>query len=222
MACTDPEMGKLLHAYELGQLSEKEKTAFEVHLISCESCFTAVAEFSDAASLLRGDPDVRAEVEEHVRSVVPQASFWQRLGAALWPSQVPILARPAVAYLLFALMLYPAYLGLRGPSGEAVTSVAAITLSGTRSVGTALESGQTTSVTFRVPGNAEDATFRIDILNDDASVVRTIASLDQLNERRQATIVVSQGSLQPGSYTLRVTSLRDSSVSIRYPFVVVE
>lgn len=38
MACTDPELGKLIGSYELGLLSDEERKRFEDHVLTCDEC----------------------------------------------------------------------------------------------------------------------------------------------------------------------------------------
>ena len=38
MACTDPELGKLIGSYELNLLSDVERKRFENHVVTCDAC----------------------------------------------------------------------------------------------------------------------------------------------------------------------------------------
>ena len=38
MACTDPELGKLIGSYELNLLSDEERKRFEDHVVTCDEC----------------------------------------------------------------------------------------------------------------------------------------------------------------------------------------
>lgn len=38
MACTDPELGKLIGSYELNLLSDEERKRFEDHVVACDEC----------------------------------------------------------------------------------------------------------------------------------------------------------------------------------------
>ena len=94
--CRDPRIGKMLHNYEMGLLSEAEETEFELHLYSCEYCLKRVGEFEATARHLKFDPVVRAEIEklaaENVRAV-EHPSFFKRLttGTRLrWSAPVKI------------------------------------------------------------------------------------------------------------------------------------
>jgi tetratricopeptide (TPR) repeat protein len=62
--CAVPEIRKMLYAYELGLLDEKDRERVERHLMDCEDCFETARAFEDTAGLLKNSPAVRAEVAE--------------------------------------------------------------------------------------------------------------------------------------------------------------
>ena len=87
--CIDRRFEKYLHAYELGMLTDEERSAFEIHQLECNHCFEAAANFSDTASLLRYDEEVDYELnrlekstssgEDRTRISAPAASrFWRK------------------------------------------------------------------------------------------------------------------------------------------------
>ena len=51
-SCDNDRMQVLLHAYELGMISDEEKDLFEAHLLECESCFEQVREFMPRGAML--------------------------------------------------------------------------------------------------------------------------------------------------------------------------
>ena len=60
--CTDNLKGKMLHAYELGTLSDDELRQFELHLYECEHCFQQIKAFNQPSRLLRHDPEIRTSI----------------------------------------------------------------------------------------------------------------------------------------------------------------
>jgi len=66
--CIDPRFEPMIHAYELGTLSDEDRQALELHMLECESCFEAVRGFEKTSRMLKTDPDVRALVAEMVDS----------------------------------------------------------------------------------------------------------------------------------------------------------
>jgi len=57
--CKDKQLGKLLHAYELGMLSGEESDAFEVHVLECKYCNDRVQQLRDTCNLLRHSSELR-------------------------------------------------------------------------------------------------------------------------------------------------------------------
>ncbi|MBN1212770.1 MAG: tetratricopeptide repeat protein [candidate division Zixibacteria bacterium] len=62
--CTDKKLGAKLYAFELGLLNDEEREEFEIHLIECPFCKNRASKFSEAAELIRTDPDLRATVAD--------------------------------------------------------------------------------------------------------------------------------------------------------------
>lgn len=62
--CPDPEYGDMLHAWELGMLSEEEQRRFELHLLQCEECSEEAGQFVQVGRLLQNDPDFRPSADE--------------------------------------------------------------------------------------------------------------------------------------------------------------
>lgn len=90
--CRDKKFKEMLHAYELGLLSDEDRAAFETHLIECDYCFERVQRMETASSLIRDDSDARQVVNdavEHEEKVLaeeareigkgPSGKFWRRL-----------------------------------------------------------------------------------------------------------------------------------------------
>ena len=69
--CIDKKFESMLHAYELGMLSDADREQFEMHLLECEHCYDIVRENEPMADLLKFDNDVRGTIEEVVRELPP-------------------------------------------------------------------------------------------------------------------------------------------------------
>ena len=57
----------MLHAYELGMLSDSEREELEIHLLDCDHCYARLMEMKQEMSLLRNDPDVRLTVADTLK-----------------------------------------------------------------------------------------------------------------------------------------------------------
>jgi hypothetical protein len=62
--CTNIDMGRLLHDYELDMLPVEDKRKFELHLYECDHCLSLVREFIDASRIIRHDRDAQTIVED--------------------------------------------------------------------------------------------------------------------------------------------------------------
>jgi hypothetical protein len=111
--CEDTDLGRLLHAYELGGLSEEDAESFEIHLLECEHCFGELKAFEEAAALLCSDQEVAELVGQNALGTEGSpGSVLERLWHHLWPD-APLVFKPILAYLLVLLLILPAYWGLR-------------------------------------------------------------------------------------------------------------
>ncbi|MCP4684405.1 MAG: tetratricopeptide repeat protein [bacterium] len=120
--CIDTKYETMIHAYELGVLSEKDREAFELHLLECESCFEAVRGFEDSSRLLRSDADVRSSVEEILDegSSLPSRQEGSGERSSVWmPRWVPVAVIAAAAVLL--IVLKPWHIEIH-PTDDAVAS----------------------------------------------------------------------------------------------------
>ncbi|MBU0984553.1 MAG: zf-HC2 domain-containing protein, partial [candidate division Zixibacteria bacterium] len=125
--CSDPAVGYLLHAYELGALSADDTETFELHLLSCEYCFAEVRRLQAEVDSLRFDPEVRDNVERSVASGRGVKTARSRLLNLLWPP-APLPFRPALLLFVLALLLYPAYHGLSPQGDRTVRPMHSVTL----------------------------------------------------------------------------------------------
>jgi len=101
--CTDRSTGRLLHAYELGILTETEHERFEEHLVQCESCGRALDRLEEPAALLTTGRRVRAAVSSALRGQASKVPLLQRWWRLLWPER-SLLLRPAIPYLLLTVL----------------------------------------------------------------------------------------------------------------------
>ena len=135
VVCSNPEAGKLLHAYELGVLSTSDVDQFETHLLDCEYCFAEIRQFVDEAELLKSNEAVVREVAggiEREASGGGKKSVAARLWSRLWPD-TPIIFRPAAALLLVLILIYPAFRGIFNDTEPDLKPVSSLSLLDSRS-----------------------------------------------------------------------------------------
>ncbi len=69
--CIDKKLGRLLHDYELGLLSDEDSRRFEMHLYECDYCLEQVREFMDVSKFIAADRDSKAIIEEAASETGP-------------------------------------------------------------------------------------------------------------------------------------------------------
>ncbi len=218
--CSDSTIGELRHAYELGALSVEDTEKFEIHLLSCESCYEEVARFEKASGLLRTDPDVRREVRLAAEAKERQPSLVTSLLKYLWP-ETPLVFRPAVAFFLLALMIYPAYQGMKG--GESgLRQIQTISLIPSRSTATAVfqsASNQDGLISFVCPGAEVGKEYRLVIEKQDGTEILSTDSFTGFDEYETGRIVVPLGRLSKGTYRLVISDPQDTDATREQVYV---
>jgi hypothetical protein len=114
----------MLHAYELGALSEEEERKIEVHFIECRHCFAELKRYAERAEFLSRDEEAKTLIAEIVADRRETRSPLRRLAAYLWPS-APIIFRPALLYtaLAVAVLLLVYSTERYSPAQEALQSI---------------------------------------------------------------------------------------------------
>ncbi|MDD4051279.1 MAG: zf-HC2 domain-containing protein [candidate division Zixibacteria bacterium] len=209
-ACTDADVGALLHAYELGGLTEADVTRFEIHLLQCDRCFEAVRVFAPWAELLRTDNEVRGLVHDATKAPEAADSRLSRLGRYLWPPW-PLVFRPAMIYLLVLVLLYPAYRGLRHVTTRPVEAIQTITLVPSRSAvveGAVLQSGRDAAITFVFRGAQPGETYRVRLTTEKGRVVYEEEAFTGFDKYETGQILFPAEHMRPGAYVLELTDPR--------------
>jgi tetratricopeptide (TPR) repeat protein len=100
--CIEPKIGEMLHAHELGMLSDEDRARFEMHLMECDYCFEQARSFIAEAEQLKGRP----EMSEAIRGIIerqPAAEPPLRAERKRWPKVIPVLAVAAVVLIILIL-----------------------------------------------------------------------------------------------------------------------
>jgi tetratricopeptide (TPR) repeat protein len=123
--CTNERFKGMLHSYELGLLPEETKREFELHLYECEYCFNSLRQFTDEATLIKHDPDIRKIVHQAAAKRLHPSGEESPVEAPptppkrIWTSLVPS-SLVAVAVLVI-LILRPWQIEFR-PTQEAIAA----------------------------------------------------------------------------------------------------
>lgn len=205
-SCTDRQTGRLIHAYELGLLSDDEAERFEMHLMQCERCASLLKNSALRTDLLRSDSQVRAELRrlgEHSESEVRWAD---KLRQYLWPN-VPLPFRPAVALLLVLLLVYPAYRGLRLSGTADIVAVKEIGLVHSRTAGiepVTIAAGESAVLTFAYNQYRPGVTVAVRIIDESGQLLHENTTFEAFDRFQTARLFLPGEILQPGEYRLQV------------------
>jgi hypothetical protein len=222
--CTNEETGRLLHGYEIGILSEREREQFEAHLLGCEHCHSMLEAFEQKASLLMTSEKARAVISEMGPETAEAMSHIGRLRKYLWP-KVPLIFRPAVAYLAILILLVPAYLGLKKPRVVTVTELRqTIHLSPTRSSADILSRSTSTNglLTFEFDGYRSDRTYGVTIRSESGDIVYRKSDFTSFDHRQIGNLNLRLSEIKPGRYRLVIsdTSSDRPAVIQEYLFII--
>ena len=222
LSCSDPDLGKLLHAYEINALSDEETERFEIHLLGCEYCFAQLTQFDQAASLLRSDDEVK-ELVKQAAAEKPD-SFLTRFWRYLWP-EAPMVFRPALGYLLVLVLIFTTYLGLsRSPDSEIAPPQILVLTPGrsTRADYLSIGSQRPGLIRFRFPDAVVGQSYRVLIESVGGEVVFEDTDFSEFDEYGWGQLVIPRTKMEPGEYLLVITDPQGEAPSNRleYRFIV--
>jgi hypothetical protein len=204
--CTEANLGVLLHAYEVGGLSEEDIERFEIHMLRCDRCFEAVQSFAPWAELMRADGEIRRVVQEADGESLTADTRRGRWGRYLWPPW-PLPFRPAVIYILVLILLYPAYQGLHPSSTRSVENIQAVTLIPSRSAaaeGVIVQSGRDAAITFVFRGAQPDKRYQVRLADDAGEVVFTDDAFTDFDRYETGQVLFPAERMRPGGYLLEI------------------
>ena len=205
--CTDEKVGKLLHAYELGALSDEDAERFEIHLLGCEQCFAEVQQFSQSANILRDD---HAMLQDAGKTTVPDtgpASLTGRIRRYLWPD-MPLVFRPAVTIVLILLLIYPAYLGLlsvRGHDARTVVSVSLMSARSSAAEAISIPAGKDLVISFHIHDAVPGDEYLLELRDDENSRLIYDESFSDFDEYSLGSILIPNDLMKNGRYRLELT-----------------
>ena len=207
--CTNPELGNLLHAYELRTLSEEDTKRFEIHMLECEYCFNEVKNFEQEADLLTSDEEVKELIQQNpITDILKQLrSFLTKLWGHLWPEK-SLVFKPAFAYLLVLLMIVPTYHWLRESTDTKVKEIQRINLYLDRSNGDTIFKINAESdglIEFGFENAVVGKSYSVIIESQDSSVIYENNAFTGFNEYGIGYLSLHLSKIQPGSYRLVIT-----------------
>jgi len=221
-------LGRLLHAYELGGLHEDELELVEIHLLKCDYCFNELMSFERESALLTSDEDVKArigEVAEEEQSL--SASSFTRFWRYIWPD-TPVIFRPALAYLLILLLIFPVYRWVELLTKERIRPVQTIGLFPDRSSADddafKISLGEDGLLTFVFRDAVVGENYRVVIHSVDGKVVFRDDDFNSFDEYETGRLLLPLSRMITGTYWLMITDVRADSTSVirKYSFSIQE
>ena len=204
--CINPELGGMLHAYELNQLPDDKKEIFEQHLLDCGFCFDEVRKFEKVSDLIIGERDVRETIKGVVAEETRKAgsSFWQKTLELLWP-QTRFVLKPAVAYFLILLMAYPAYLGIRKARENEIRQVMPLNLVPNRASSASIErSDKDILLTFVFSGADPEGTYTVEIESAGGEIIYLNKNFQGFDKYGAGRLILPATKVTKGEYKLRI------------------
>jgi hypothetical protein len=185
-------------------LNDPDREAFELHLLSCDHCFTEVSKFEGVADLLRSDQDVRNIIQEAACEANETVPFWSKVRSSLWPS-TNVFLKPALSYFLILLLAVPAYVGIQQWRSRGVHSVHSLVLTGVRSAGgNKAAAGQPLVLMFRIEGAQRGSSYRVQVSAGADRIIYSDNDFTNINDREMATLLLDGGAVQVGHYTIDI------------------
>jgi len=196
-----------LHAYELDALSDEDRDRFEVHMLSCEHCFNHLKQFEKEAALLQSDPDISRVIEEALGENPMTISSWGRFLKYFWPN-APLPFRPAIVYILIAILIIPVYLWLTTVRDDDIRSVQTITLFPERSTAGEtlhINAGEDGLITFLMRGASPDKKYQIVVTTNDGTEIFRDDDFSRFDEFGTGHLLLPIPRMKPGKYRLTIT-----------------
>lgn len=224
--CIDESVGALLHAYELGLLSPDDRDRFEIHLMSCDYCYSELKQFVPRGVMLSGSPDVKLALDTKLATARKESSSRAKARQYRRPG-ILFAFRPAFLYLIIILLLIPSYFGVKkifqSGTSPAIRPVQLIYLTPTRApIKNVFESSRGIDGVIFVacPGADRKSCYHLEILTDDNTPVFVIDQFNQFDERGTVQLILPRELMKNGNYQLiiRETAADSSRVLCRYEF----
>ncbi len=197
LTCSDNRVGQLLHAYELHQLDDAQRTMFEQHLLECNHCFQEVSAFTAEAAQLRHSTEL-AELVAGASSHSRRFDF-----------------RLLIAGVVIALLLVPAYMGISSFASDTFRPVQVIALQQERTgTGSAVFSADRDGVimfAFTESKPAGDLTIQIETVA--GRTVTSYTGFTGFDSNGIGRLLLPARYLKPGQYIMRLLEKRNGATA---------
>ena len=205
--CREPKYENMLHAFELGMLSDNDREKLQIHLLGCDHCFDKARDFEDATILLRDDPDVKQTIDQIDKKKQPSKPARFKILNLLWPEKPRfMLAKPLAILALLLIISYPIYrFGVYQPS-EYQQTISLFPMRGGSADIISLEKGGEVVISFvyekAQPGNV----YHIRLTSRDGDIIYSDDKFSGFNGSGLGSITLPVGKFDRGRYALSIAN----------------
>ncbi|MBD3233422.1 MAG: hypothetical protein GF315_06825 [candidate division Zixibacteria bacterium] len=197
---------KMLHAYELGILSDEERQRFESHYLECDYCYEGVKEFESVARLLREDKTVY-ETAKSITTETETTSGFTGVLSKLWDgTRKQATFAPLAAAAMIVLLMIPAYLiFIGGQQGQVID------LWGSRSADDTvfnIDPGEDVTLEFRYGDFTPGKEYIIEVIPYLRESVYTDSNFTAFNSHFVGQLTLSPDIFEDGFYKLLLSSVK--------------
>lgn len=219
--CTDKKTGRMLHAYELGALTENEERDFDLHLIDCRHCREKVKEFQEFSHSMRNSRRIGAKVKKISDSMM---EIKPGIRDRIWP-KTNLIFRPLFLYILIVLLLIPGGIKIYELSSteNRIRPLQHITLSPARAVNNSIFSkpkGNEGVINLIYPEVLEGETYSLLLINEKGMKIFSDPAFTGFDSNGMAQLGIMLNDLDSGIYKVRLFSGDKDSLLIEYLFKI--
>jgi len=205
--CIAPQIGKLIHSYELKTLSDEDNEIFEIHLLECEHCFHDLNSMEKAFDIMATDTEFKHILREEASEEPTGETLWRKIWKYLWPD-TNLLLKPALAYFVMLLLAYPSYLGLKFIEEDNIRQVQTLNLIPQRSAAEPVKTGDDILLSFVFVEAEAGRSYRITIKSDDKNIIFQDNDFTDFDEYQTGKLLLPAKKMKPGNYSLIIEDPR--------------
>jgi len=182
-------------------LTPEDNERFEIHLIECDHCYQEYEEFGKITKLLKTEKKIELTVNEIVEDVPAKESLCSKILRYLWP-ETNLFLKPAIGYLAIILLIYPAYLGLKGTDSNNIRPVQMLHLIPERSTTQSAMVGEDILLIFAYKDSQPGSSYRITIKSIEGVLIFQDNDYNRFDKFKAGRLLLPAKKMKPGSYTL--------------------
>ena len=223
-SCTNKKLGGLLHAYEIGVLSDDLADAVEIHILECDYCLARLQEFKGVEDMLSRDEIIVKEIERLDRDIQKQGQAALKKIDPL-PLNRPVIFRPAFLFMVCILLAAALAVALIVRQGVEPGPLQEINLINYRAGGTRIvihENSGHISVSFGCPANMQNGPCSVTLERNSRDTVYYDANFKYFDSYHTGRLLIPNDPSLSGRYHLILRTRGESGESLvsEYAFTI--